>query len=105
MSESTPAIYCLSYSCSKNMIMSGYLISIVRVVTAGIIVCRICQAVGGIASGYLTRTERCYSVPVDSGDHMTISWFHHVSSQDPLLTCGLVTEHVREEVVTVVLAT
>ena len=81
----------IPYSYSKDMIMLGYLINIVRVVTAGIIVCRICQAVRGIASGYLTRTERCYSVPVDSGDHMTISWFHHVSSQVPLLTCGLVT--------------
>ena len=108
MSVSTPAIYCQSHS---KVIVLSYLISIVRVVTAGIVVCiGICKAVGSIASRWHTRgrsgggggggrrnisAERRHSVQSDSGDTMPPSWFRHVSSLGPLLDGGLVPEHSR----------
>ena len=97
--------------------MVGYLISIVRVVTAGIVVCRICQAVGSLTSGWNTRwrsgggggggrrntsAERSHSVPRHSGDTMKRSWFRHVSSVCPLLAGGLIAEHSREGVTVII---
>ena len=79
-----------------------YLLSIVVIVTAGM-VCRICEAVPRLASGWHTcrrrnigNTERRHRVPSDGGDTMTVSWYRHVSGLRPLLAGGLVPEHLRE---------